>query len=264
MKKEEFYELLGDIDDNAVEAAGNTPVKKPPLKLIITSAAAVICVGFIVSIGVMMLNNNQKPIESIPVATVEETTQSTTAATVAPTTAKATEPAATEAPKPTEAPNPTEAPAVTESSDTSESSETPENPDDNGDNPRGDGAQAYGDVRVYYVKNDKLYYDTSRLPLDPQEIFKDWKQKNNIGSEVVLKKVWIDSNSQQSVDENGVGHGTMGDTFYLTITVSKNLSNYYSRTPEELLTESLKKTLSEHGSDDDSNNKYEEVYLILD
>ena len=45
----------------------------------------------------------------------------------------------------------------------------------------------------------------------------------------------------------------------MTITVSKNLSNYYSRTPEELLTDSLKRTLSEYGD-----SEYEEVNLILE
>lgn len=44
----------------------------------------------------------------------------------------------------------------------------------------------------------------------------------------------------------------------MTITVSKNLSNYYSRTPEELLTESLKKTMSEY---DDM--EFDEVTLVL-
>ena len=50
----------------------------------------------------------------------------------------------------------------------------------------------------------------------------------------------------------------------MTITVSENLSDYYARSSEELLTDSLKRTLSEYDSGDESNNKYEEVYLILD
>lgn len=257
MKKEQFYELLGDIDENAVEAAGKPPVKKLPFKRIIVSAAAVVCVGFFVAVGVLMINNN-KPVvnpEKTTAAT-ESTTTATQAAAVKPTDAPATE-------KPTENQESSDIQSstvtdISDNSNSSESSEISENSESDNGEEKGDGVVAYDDVSIYYANDGKLYYDTVNLPLDPQEIFKVWKQKNDIGSEVILKGVRIDDNSYDVI-EGRVGYHYVGDTFILNITVSENLTDYYSRTSEELLTESLKKTLSEYG-----NTEYEEINLILE
>ena len=264
MKKEEFYELLGDIDESAVEAAGKAPIKQLPFKRIIVSAAAAVCVGLFVAVGILLINNN-KPSVTPDLSAVQSTTASTTAATQ-PTTAQATvaptdaptNPPATQEPteKPTEKQENPDAPIDSGKSENSEVSENSES--DNG-RERGDSEQAYGDVKIYYVKNGKLYYDTVRMALNPQEIFKVWKQKNNIGSEVELKEYRTENNAWSEEISSGVGYYHVGDTFYLFITVSENLSDYYSRSSEELLTDSLKRTLSKYG-----NSEYEEVNLILE
>ena len=255
MRKEEFYELLGDIDESAVESAGKAPVKKLPLRRIIVSAAAVMCVGLFVAVGVMLINNN-KPAVTPDFSAVQTTTQSTTAATQP--AAATTAPPATAEPteKPTEKQESQDAPIDSGKSESHESSEVSES--DNGSE-RGDSTQAYGDVKIYYVKDGRLYYDTVHMALDPQEIFKSWKQKNNIGSEVELKEYRTENNAWSEEISSGVGYYHVGDTFYLFITVSENLSDYYSRSSEELLTDSLKRTLSEYGD-----SEYEEVNLILE
>ena len=257
MKKEEFYELLGDIDESAVEAAGKAPIKQLPFKRIIVSAAAAVCVGLFVAVGVLLINNN-KPAVTPDFSAVQTTTQGTTAATQPATVAATTAPLATAEPteKPTEKQENPDAPIDSGKSENYASSEVSEG--DNGSE-RGDSTQAYGDVKIYYVKDGRLYYDTVRMALNAQEIFKSWKQKNNIGSEVELKEYRTENNAWSEEISSGVGYYHVGDTFYLFITVSENLSDYYSRSSEELLTDSLKRTLSEYGD-----SEYEEVNLILE
>lgn len=52
MKKEEFYELIGDIDENAVKSAEAAPIKKSKTKWIGYGASAAACLGLIVGIGI--------------------------------------------------------------------------------------------------------------------------------------------------------------------------------------------------------------------
>lgn len=61
MKKEQFYELLGDVDEKAVKAAENPPVKRTRYKWIKYGAAAVACIGLFVGVGVCYrhLNTNK-------------------------------------------------------------------------------------------------------------------------------------------------------------------------------------------------------------
>lgn len=254
MKKEELYELLGDIDDAAVEAAGKTPVKKTPLKLIITSAAAVVCVGLFVAVGVLLINNNKPAVTADITAT--KSTESTTAASTQATTAAPTLPPATEEPTEPETQVQT-APAVPESSnDVSEPSESSNEGSDVGD---GVEAKIYKNVDIYYVDNGRLSYETVYTRINPDEIFGLWKQKNGIGSEVVLKDWQIESNGWSEEISSGVGYYHVGDTFILHITVSNNLKNYYPRSSEELLTDSLKQTFSVY---DDT--EFEDVELVLE
>ncbi len=61
MKKELFYELLGDMDEEAIKAAETVPVKKPKWIGYVVSAAA--CIGLIVGIGIMY-NHSINPVSN--------------------------------------------------------------------------------------------------------------------------------------------------------------------------------------------------------
>ncbi len=117
-------------------------------------------------------------------------------------------------------------------------------------------------VAVYYVTENGIESEEIFLPCTPKEVFSAWKTKNGIGDEVELIKTEIKDNSvTESSEENGsqVIHHTVGDYFILNITVSKNLENYYSSHGEELLCESLKKTMTGYNS-----IEFDEYYLYLE
>ena len=52
MKKEDFFEMLGDIDENAVKSAETAPIKKMKTKWIGYGASAAACLGLIIGIGI--------------------------------------------------------------------------------------------------------------------------------------------------------------------------------------------------------------------
>lgn len=63
MKKEQFYELLGDIDEKTVKAAEKSPVKKKYMwiKYVVSFAA---CFALILGIGLKLINRNKPLPES--------------------------------------------------------------------------------------------------------------------------------------------------------------------------------------------------------
>ena len=187
MKKEQFYELLGDIDEEAVIAAEKSPVKKKYMRIkYIVSFAA--CFALILGIGSKLINRNK--------------------------------------------PSP-------ESSNISEQDIALEN-----DN-----------INIYYVNNNELINVSEYLPCSSEEVFKAWKKANNIGNEVELIKVEIKNNGIESYDSFTANY-TVGDTFVMEVTVTKNLKNYYSVIPEDKLLESLQLTLTGY-----QNINFDEYYI---
>lgn len=61
MKKEKFYELLGDIDENAVKAAEKSPVKRKKFNWLKYSAAAAACVGIFIGAGLLYEHSKLPP-----------------------------------------------------------------------------------------------------------------------------------------------------------------------------------------------------------
>lgn len=117
-------------------------------------------------------------------------------------------------------------------------------------------------VTVYYVGENGIESEEIFLPCTPEDIFSAWKAKNGIGDEVKLIKTDIKDNSvTEKSEENGVEvyKHTMGDYFILNITVSKSLESYYAAHGEDLLKESLKKTMTGYMSID-----FNEYHLYLE
>lgn len=117
-------------------------------------------------------------------------------------------------------------------------------------------------VTVYYVAENGIESEEIFLPCTPKDVFSAWKAKNGIGDEVELIKTEIKDNSvTESSGEDGsqvITH-TVGDYFILNITVSKNLENYYPSRGEDLLAESLKKTMTGYNG-----IEFDEYYLYLE
>lgn len=117
-------------------------------------------------------------------------------------------------------------------------------------------------VTVYYVTENGIESEEIFLPCTPKDVFSAWKTKNGIGDEVELIKTEIKDNSvTESSEENGsqvITH-TIGDYFILNITVSKNLESYYASQGEELLCESLKKTMTGYNG-----IEFDEYHLYLE
>ena len=118
------------------------------------------------------------------------------------------------------------------------------------------------DVTVYYVSENGIKSEEIFLPCTPEDVFSAWKAKNGIGDEVKLIKTEIKDNSTTESSEIGgsqvITH-TVGDYFILNITISKSLENYYPSHGEELLCESLKKTMAGYNG-----IEFDEYYLYLE
>lgn len=108
-------------------------------------------------------------------------------------------------------------------------------------------------VEMYKIKDGKLVHDTVMLDASSQTIFNVWKSENAVGEEVRLVNVKIEDNGTDTVSEySGVGVVThqKGDKTIYTITVTRNLENYYEiedfhgYRSKELVLESLEKTMT--------------------
>ena len=102
-------------------------------------------------------------------------------------------------------------------------------------------------VEMYKIKDGKLVHDTVMLDASPQTIFNVWKSENAVGEEVRLVNVKIEDNGTDIVSEySGVGVVThqKGDKTIYTITVTRNLEDFYGYRSKELVLESLEKTMT--------------------
>ena len=202
MKKERFFELLGNIDENTIKEAERAP--KNRTKLIITALAAAACVGLMIGAGYMFTQRS----EGVQNDSTADTTQS------------------------------------------SEDSM----PDDSEDAL----ATEQGDVNIYYVKDGKIQSTVEFLEMSPEKVFDMWKSYNDIGDEIRLISVKIDSNGTETADSD-VAQYTAGDKFIMTVTVSAELESQLTDDP--LLEQSLEKTMTSYG---DPNLKYDEFTLVFD
>ena len=115
---------------------------------------------------------------------------------------------------------------------------------------------------IFYVKEGKI----EKMPVEheatPQAVFELWKTMNNIGDEVKLLSVKIESNGiteESVIDGRGVATYHVGTDLTLNLTITKNIENYYSRTSKSLLLDSLERTMYQS-----SEIKYGELNLILE
>lgn len=119
-----------------------------------------------------------------------------------------------------------------------------------------------GEVLIYYVDGDKLGTTTRYLDLEPEGIFKAWREMNGIGDEVEFVKCFIEDNGVTTESEiNGVGVVTheIGDYFVFNLTISQKIENYYDTTDRELLLDSLEQTMTGY-----LDIEFDEFNLILE
>lgn len=102
-------------------------------------------------------------------------------------------------------------------------------------------------VEVYYVLNGRIECQTVITAAKPEKLFEIWKSKNHIGEEVKLMSVQLTDNGSTEVSEYSgvevVTHKAGTHTIY-TLTITKNLEQYYDDIDKDLLLESLEKTMT--------------------
>lgn len=106
-------------------------------------------------------------------------------------------------------------------------------------------------LKVYYVHDGDITEKTFEIPELSTEnliedIFQTWKDENNIGDEVKFVDVSFTDDGYTTVSEfSGEKIATYhkGEHNVCTLTVTKNLENYYSQTDKELLLKSLQMTI---------------------
>lgn len=125
----------------------------------------------------------------------------------------------------------------------------------------GESGAEYKEVWIYYVENGEMAGERQYLPAQVSEIFNAWRQQNKIGDEVELLDCQMESYSETGApqsSEEGIDSHENEDYCVLYVTVSKNLETYYHNGNEELLLESLKKTMTEY-----SGLEWDEYHLLL-
>ena len=100
---------------------------------------------------------------------------------------------------------------------------------------------------VYYVANGKTEHKTIVTGASPKNLFAKWKEENQIGEEVHFISAKTSDNGTTEISEySGVEVAThkAGDHIVFTLTVTKNLEQYYDTIGKELLLETLEKTMT--------------------
>lgn len=126
------------------------------------------------------------------------------------------------------------------------------------DGNNGEIAMEQDNVWIYYVDGDEIDREKQYLPMDPEDIFNAWKEKNGIDDDVEFIRVNIDSNGK-TTEKNGVVQHQIGNYFVYNLTISKSIENYYDTIDKELLLDSLEQTMTDY-----SNIEYDEYNLILE
>ena len=100
---------------------------------------------------------------------------------------------------------------------------------------------------IYYVANGKMKQKTIVTNASPENLFNIWKKENQIGDEVRFISAKLSDNGTTELSEySGVGVAThkVGDHTVYTLTITKNLEQYYDSIEKELLLDSLEKTMT--------------------
>ena len=114
---------------------------------------------------------------------------------------------------------------------------------------------------IYYVANGKMKQKTIVTDASPENLFNIWKKENQIGDVVCFISAKLSDNGTTEISEySGVGVAThkVGDHTVYTLTITKNIEQYYDSIEKELLLNSLEKTMT--GICDPKPEKYQ---LIL-
>ena len=100
---------------------------------------------------------------------------------------------------------------------------------------------------IYYAANGKMKQKTIVTNASPENLFNIWKKENQIGDEVRFISAKLSDNGTTELSEcSGVEVAThkVGDHTVYTLTITKNLEQYYDSIEEELLLDSLEKTMT--------------------
>ena len=100
---------------------------------------------------------------------------------------------------------------------------------------------------IYYVANGKMKQKTIVTDASPENLFNIWKKENQIGDEVRFISAKLSDNGTTEISEYSgvevVAH-KVGDHTVYTLTITKNLEQYYDSIEKELLLDSLEKTMT--------------------
>ena len=100
---------------------------------------------------------------------------------------------------------------------------------------------------IYYVANGKMKQKTIVTDASPENLFSIWKKENQIGDEVCFISVKLSDNGTTEISEYSgveVAAHKAGDHTVYTLTITKNLEQYYDSIEKELLLNSLEKTMT--------------------
>ena len=115
---------------------------------------------------------------------------------------------------------------------------------------------------IFYVKDGRIEKTPAEHEAKPETVFELWKKMNNVGDEVKLISVKIESNGiteESELDGQGVATYHVGADLTFNLTITKNIEGYYSKTSKRLLLNSLERTMYEA-----SQEKYGDFNLILE
>ena len=100
---------------------------------------------------------------------------------------------------------------------------------------------------IYYVANGKMKQKTIVTDASPENLFNIWKKENQIGDEVRFISAKLSDNGTTEISEYSgvevVAH-KVGDHTVYTLTITKNLEQYYDSIEKEVLLDSLEKTMT--------------------
>lgn len=100
---------------------------------------------------------------------------------------------------------------------------------------------------IYYVANGKMKQKTIVTDASPENLFDIWKKENQIGDEVRFISAKLSDNGTTEISEYSgvdVAAHKVGDHTVYTLTITKNLEQYYDSIEKELLLDSLEKTMT--------------------
>ena len=100
---------------------------------------------------------------------------------------------------------------------------------------------------IYYVANGKIKQKTIVTDASPENLFDIWKKENKIGDEVRFISAKLSDYGTTEISEYSgveVAAYKVGDHTVYTLTITKNLEQYYDSIEKQLLLDSLEKTMT--------------------